>query len=107
MVRLPQAKFSIGQIVRHRVLGYRGLICDVDPLYSSDPGWYECLERAGATKDQPWYHVLVDGTCHVTYVAEAHLDTCCDLDEAIDNPLLEDFFAPRRSGGYSPRLSLN
>ncbi|MFQ5346513.1 MAG: heat shock protein HspQ [Rhodothalassiaceae bacterium] len=107
MAKVPQARFAIGQVVQHRILGYRGLVFDVDPVYACDPGWYESLASDTAPKDRPWYHVLVDGTEHITYVAERHLELSGDVDEEIDNPLLEDFFLPQQSGGYTPRLSLN
>ena len=64
------ASFSIGQIVQHRLFGYRGLIYDVDPTFQLTDEWYEQVARSRPPKDAPWYHVLPDGAQHMTYVAE-------------------------------------
>jgi heat shock protein HspQ len=54
-----QAKFSVGQIVRHRLFSFRGVIFDVDPEFSNSDEWYESIpaERR-PSKDQPFYHLL-------------------------------------------------
>lgn len=54
-----QAKFSVGQIVRHRLFSFRGVIFDVDPVFSNSEEWYQSIpaERR-PSKDQPFYHLL-------------------------------------------------
>ena len=33
------AKFAIGQVVRHRVFPFRGVIFDVDPQFANSEEW--------------------------------------------------------------------
>ena len=67
------ARFAPGTIIIHKKYGYRGLIFDVDAVYSQSPEWYNTNVQTSAPKDRPWYHVLVDGEPHTTYVAEENL----------------------------------
>jgi heat shock protein HspQ len=90
-VNAPAAKFHIGQIVVHRMFGYRGVVFDADPDFQGTEDWYEQVARSRPPKDRPWYHVLVDGAEHTTYVAERNLAP----DPApgqIAHPLLGEFF---------------
>lgn len=102
-----RAKFTVGQIIRHKLYGYRGLICDVDAVYSHDPDWYAAMAQSRPPKDQPWYHVLVDGEDYVTYVAERNLEETQDVADPIDHPLLTHFFSRRGGGSYSVRAPIN
>jgi len=104
---LQDAKFTVGQIVEHKLFGYRGLIFDVDPVFSSSEEWYEQMARSRPPKDAPWYHVLVDGADHVTYVAERNLEGAENTRDPIDHPLLGDFFARGGGEGYTPRGTVN
>ena len=63
-----EARFGPGQIVRHLRFDYRGVIVDVDPVFSGTDEWYDQVARSRPPKDEPWYHVLVDGAEHATYV---------------------------------------
>ncbi|GEQ98424.1 DNA-binding protein [Iodidimonas gelatinilytica] len=112
MAELPKARFSIGQVVRHRVFGYRGLIFDVDPFFSSSADWYEDAMAArhqdcGPQKNSPWYHVMVDGADHVIYVAERNLMVSEKSDDPIQHPLVPEFFTSRQPGQYSRRSPHN
>ena len=68
------AKFSIGELVHHRLFDYRGVIMDVDPVFLGTEEWYEQVAKSGPPKDKPWYHVLVHNANHQTYVAERNLE---------------------------------
>ena len=37
------AKFRIGQVVRHRLFPFRGVIFDVDPEFANTEEWYEAI----------------------------------------------------------------
>jgi len=102
-----EAKFSVGQIVQHKLFGYRGLIFDVDPEFSNDEEWYEQMARTRPPKDKPWYHVLVDGAEHVTYVAERNLEVAENTADPIEHPLLAELFAQSHEQGYTPRGTVN
>ena len=66
------AAFSPGQVVRHVSYGYRGLIVDSDPTCQAADAWYHS-NQTQPERDQPWYHVLVDGSHETTYVAQSNL----------------------------------
>jgi heat shock protein HspQ len=96
------AKFSIGQLVHHGLFDYRGVIVDVDPDFRGTDEWYDAMARSRPPKDQPWYHVLVDGAVHRTYVAERNLETD-DTGGRVRHPELDDYFVEFADGRYVPR----
>ncbi len=69
-----QAKFSVGQLIHHKLFDYRGVIVDVDPHFLGTDRWYSNTAKSRPPKDRPWYHVLVDGFEQKTYVAERNLE---------------------------------
>jgi len=94
-----QPQFTIGEIVHHRKYDYRGVIVDVDPAFNASPEWYEQMAVSRPPKDRPWYHVLVDGAGHSTYVAEQHLEP--DVrGEQVAHPALGEFFDRFSEGRY-------
>ncbi len=98
-MEVTDAKFGPGQMVHHKRFGYRGVITDVDAQFEGTEQWYEAVARSRPPKDQPWYHVLVHGAVHQTYVAERHLEP--DLSgEPIDHPLLAVYFDEMRDERY-------
>lgn len=96
---MKQAKFSIGQCVSHRLFEYRGVIVDVDPVFEGTDEWYEHMAKSRPPRDEPWYHVLVHGADHRTYVAERNLATD-DSKEPVVHPLLTEFFVEFSDGDY-------
>jgi heat shock protein HspQ len=100
------ARFQVGQIIHHRLFGYRGVVVDVDPTFQSTEGWYETMAKSRPPKDRPWYHVLVHEAMHHTYVAEQNLEPDAS-EEPIHHPELPRFFDEFRDGLYVQRGSLN
>lgn len=100
------ARFHIGQLVHHRLFDYRGVVVDVDPVFSGSDAWYEQVARSRPPKDQPWYRVLVHGAEHETYVAERNLEDDSS-GEPIRHPLLGRFFGALEGGRYRPRALHN
>ena len=86
------AAFFVGQIVEHKKVGYRGVVFGVDQVFSLSDEWYEQVARSRPAKNRPWYHVLVDGATHTTYVAERHLVPSALLNQ-ISHPALGQYFA--------------
>lgn len=84
-------RFAVGQIVKHNRFPYRGVVFGADEEFSLSEEWYDAVARSRPPKDRPWYHVLVDGDAHTTYVAERHLEPSEDHTQ-IDHPLLGRFF---------------
>lgn len=91
-------KFDVGQIVRHKRYGYRGVIVAVDGHCRATPEWY-FSNKSQPDRAQPWYHVLVDGSATVTYPAESNL-RADDDPTPVDHPLLELFFHGYDDGRY-------
>ena len=101
-----EARLQVGQIVRHRLFDYRGVIYDVDPTFGLSEAWYEQMARSRPPKDQPWYRVLVDGAEHMTCVAERNLEP--DGSSApVVHPLLTELFSGMENGRYVRRTKAN
>jgi len=59
--RHVKARFGIGDIVRHRVFDFRGVIFDIDPVFANSEEWYQAIpEDIRPNRDQPFYHLLAD-----------------------------------------------
>ena len=96
---IQTAKFSVGDLVAHRLFGYRGVIVDVDPRFSGTDEWYETVARSRPPKDKPWYHVLVHEAEHATYVAERNLERDVSA-SPIRHPMVTHFFVRFENGRY-------
>ena len=106
VINITRTEFSVGQLVQHRLFGYRGVIFDVDRNFQGTEEWYEIMARSRPPKDRPWYHVLVDGQNHATYVAEKNLEPD-DRGMPIDHPLIGQFFTRFVKGAYVRRETVN
>lgn len=96
-----KAKFGVGQLIRHKLFDYRGVVIDVDAKFLGSEQWYREMARSRPPKDRPWYHVLVDGAGHRTYVAERNLEA--DATAApIRHPHVSEFFSGIAGGRYVP-----
>jgi heat shock protein HspQ len=99
VTNITQVKFSVGELVHHRLFGYRGVIVDVDQNFQATEEWYEVVAKSRPPKNKPWYHVLVHESDHSTYVAEQNLETDDEL-EPIIHPMVEHFFSSFDHGRY-------
>jgi len=100
------ARYSIGELIHHRLFGYRGVIIDVDPVFQGSEAWYQQMARSRPPKDQPWYHVLVHESDHRTYVAERNLER--DTVRApIEHPEIQRHLGVFRDGAYTPQHTAN
>ena len=99
VTNITQVNFSVGELVHHRLFGYRGVIVDVDQDFQASEEWYEMVAKSRPPKNKPWYHVLVHESDHSTYVAEQNLETD-DALEPIIHPMLEHFFSRFEHGRY-------
>ena len=99
------AKYQIGQIVRHRVYPFRGVVFDVDPEYNNSDEWYESIpEDIRPVKEQPFYHLLAenDETEYVAYVSEQNL-LPDESGEPIRHPQVNEIFVRDSDGSYRSR----
>jgi len=100
-----KAKYKIGQIVRHRVYPFRGVVFDVDPTFSNTEEWWQSIpEEVRPHKDQPFYHLFAENaeTEYIAYVSEQNLlpDTS---GEPIRHPQVAEVFEPDGKGSFRPR----
>ena len=65
-------KFEPGDIIEHIRYGYRGVVVHFDTTCQAPEDWYQS-NQTQPDREQPWYHVLVDGNQQVTYVAQSNL----------------------------------
>jgi heat shock protein HspQ len=101
-----QARYTVGQIVRHALFGYRGVIIDADPMFQGTDEWYKKMTSDHPPKDEPWYHILVHGSIHHAYAAESQL-LLDNSDEPIEHPELELFFSEFKDGMYVSQRQSN
>ncbi|MCX8256526.1 MAG: heat shock protein HspQ [Beijerinckiaceae bacterium] len=102
-----QAKFGIGQVVRHRKYAFRGIIYDVDPVFANTQEWWESIpEDVRPRKDQPFYHLYAENadTEYVAYVSEQNLlaDTSGD---PIRHPQVDEMFVRAQDGAYQMKAA--
>ena len=99
------AKFGIGQVVRHRKYPFRGLIYDVDPVFSNTEEWWLAIpENVRPHKDQPFYHLLAENTEteYVAYVSEQNL-LVDESGEPLRHPQIGEIFVRTAEGEYKPK----
>ena len=99
------AHFTIGEVVRHRLLDFRGVIFDVDPVFANSEEWYQAIpEEFRPAKDQPFYHLLAENSeqSYVAYVSQQNLIRD-DSEEPIDHPAIAAFFERFDHGRYQLR----
>jgi heat shock protein HspQ len=105
MTTIRNAKFQVGQVVRHRLFPFRGVIFDVDPTFSNTEEWYAAIpEEVRPARDQPFYHLLAENeeSEYVAYVSEQNL-LPDDSGEPIRHSQVAEIFVKDKSGGYRPR----
>jgi heat shock protein HspQ len=95
-------KFRIGQVVRHRVYPFRGVVFDVDPEFNNTDEWWESIpEDVRPRKDQPFYHLLAENeeTTYVAYVSEQNL-LIDDSGGPVNHPQVSELFGQFEDGVY-------
>ena len=108
MSNARKAKYKIGQIVRHRLFPFRGVVFDIDPVFNNTEEWWLAIpEEIRPHKDQPFYHLFAENaeTEYIAYVSEQNLlpDTSA---EPIRHPQVAEVFEKDAEGAYRPRNSL-
>ena len=105
-IDIPSARFGIGEVVRHRIFDFRGVIFDVDPEFANSDEWYEAIPEAiRPSKNQPFYHLLAENadTEYVAYVSEQNLlpDT---TGTPLRHPQVKELFVAGTDGQYRVRF---
>ena len=104
-IDIPLARFAIGDVVRHRIFDFRGIVFDVDPEFSNTEEWYEAIPEAiRPSRDQPFYHLLAENaeSTYVAYVSQQNL-VPDESDEPVDHPAIGSMFDRLEDGRYRLR----
>src|SRR4051795_7495645 len=91
---IAHARFAIGDVVRHRLFDFRGVVFDVDPVFANSEEWYESIPEAlRPSKDQPFYHLLAENAeaSYVAYVSQQNL-VSDDSEEPFGHPAIATMF---------------
>ena len=108
MNKLRIAKYTLGQVVRHRVFPFRGVVFDVDPVFNNTEEWYEAIPAdVRPHKDQPFYHLFAenDETEYIAYVSEQNL-LPDDSGAPVRHPQVAEVFVQDDNGNYRPRHAM-
>jgi heat shock protein HspQ len=99
---IAHARFGIGDVVRHRIFEFRGVIFDVDPVFANSEEWYQSIPaEIRPTKDQPFYHLLAENSenSYVAYVSQQNLIP--DNEEGpVNHPAINGMFEQFDGGRY-------
>ncbi len=103
------AKFQIGQVVKHRLYPFRGVIFDVDPTFANTEEWLAGIpENLRPKRDQPFYYLLAENaeSYYEAYVSEQNL-LVDDSGKPISHPQVSEYFGKLKDGFYSPKSGKN
>ena len=104
-----RAKYHIGQVVRHKNHPFRGVVFDVDAIFSNTDAWYDAIpEDSRPRKEQPFYHLLAENEqdYYVAYVSEQNL-IADYTGRPVTHPDLGDLFGDFEDGHYPLQFPLN
>ena len=105
MLKQRTARFQIGQMVKHRVYPFRGVIFDVDPVFNNTEEWYQSIpEDVRPHKEQPFYHLFAENedTDYIAYVSEQNL-LPDDSGQPVQHPQIAEIFDGPDDGLYRLR----
>ncbi len=108
MTKTRIAKYKIGEVVRHRIFPFRGVIFDIDPEFDNTEEWWLSIpEEVRPHKDQPFYHLFAENaeSEYIAYVSEQNLLPDTSL-QPIRHPQVREVFETDGKGRYRPRNSL-
>ena len=102
------ARFAIGDVVRHKLYDFRGVIFDIDPVFANSEEWYESIpQEVRPTREQPFYHLLAENGegSYVAYVSQQNLQGDAEAGP-VDHPSLSQLFDEFEGGRYRLRRGL-
>lgn len=106
---VSRARFAIGDVVRHKLFDFRGVIFDIDPVFANSEEWYESIPaEIRPPREQPFYHLLAenDENSYVAYVSQQNLLADADAGP-VDHPSVDEMFEAFRDGRYRLRRGLS
>ena len=103
-----RARFALGDVVRHRLYDFRGVVFDIDPVFANSDEWYESIPREQRpNREQPYYHLLAenDDSSYVAYVSQQNLTGDAEAGP-VDHPSVAELFEDFANGRYRLRRGL-
>jgi heat shock protein HspQ len=103
--KMQEAKFSIGQVVKHKLFPFRGVVFDVDPEFANTEEWMQAIpEPVRPDPKQPFYHLFAENSDshYVAYVSEQNL-VPDDSGEPVEHPSIDLLFDETDDGEYKLR----
>jgi heat shock protein HspQ len=100
---IVSAQYGIGDVVRHRVFDFRGVIFDVDPVFNNSEEWYDSIPaEVRPRKDQPFYHLLAENgeSSYVAYVSQQNLEPD-EENGPVSHPAINGMFDWSSEGRYA------
>ena len=106
--RSSRAHFTIGDVVRHRLFDFRGVVFDIDPVFANSEEWYESIPaEVRPSREQPFYHLFAENgdSSYNAYVSQQNL--LADSESGpVDHPSVPELFEDFAKGRYRLRASL-
>lgn len=108
--RPPHIKYRIGQVIKHKRWGYRGVIIGWDETARAPKHWFDANHPPDKPhwQTQPNYAILVDTrdrlTPQMTYVPEENFEILSNV--KILHPAIDEYFESFDGAQYLPRPSL-
>jgi len=103
-----QARFGVGDVVRHKMFDFRGVVFDIDPTFANSEEWYEAIpEQIRPERDQPYYHLFAesDDAYYVAYVSQQNL-VGDGTGGPVDHPNIDEMFDEFADGRYQMRRGM-
>ncbi len=100
---ISHARYGIGEVVRHRIFEFRGVVFDVDPIFANSEEWYSAIpEDIRPRRDQPFYHLLAENAenSYIAYVSQQNLIPD-DEEGPVDHPAIPGMFNAFEDGRYT------
>ncbi|KAL5010203.1 hypothetical protein ScPMuIL_012508 [Solemya velum] len=105
--RPPEVKYRIGQVIKHKTWGYRGVIVGWDLVAKAPEAWFKEMHPKNKERwrQMPNYLILVDTRDRLvpqsTYVPEENIDILSNMQ--VFHPELEEYFEKFDGAQYLPR----
>lgn len=103
--RIAHARFGIGDVVRHRLYGFRGIVFDIDPAFANSEEWYEAIPLdMRPAREQPFYHLFAENEegSYIAYVSQQNLVDDRQK-EPVNHPAVSHLFNRQADGSYRLR----
>ncbi|HOB13126.1 MAG TPA: heat shock protein HspQ [Novosphingobium sp.] len=106
--RSSRARFGIGDVVRHKIFDFRGVVFDIDPVFANSEEWYESIPKeVRPHREQPFYHLFAENgdSSYIAYVSQQNL--LGDGDGGpVDHPNVAELFEDFDGARYRLRRSM-